>query len=116
MKHYKTNSRYLGYSDIASLIVRTPNRLEEIHFGGDNDYSAWIVRDEESKIPSHYTKVFEDSNASWLDIYDDNERTFHEFCHGCSIYRAGDYGILIHLITKRKEHNNDNYTPHLYRL
>lgn len=103
MQHYKNHSHYLGYSDIASLIARTPTKLVEISFGGDNDYTAWVVKDEESKIPSHYTKVFEDADAFWLDIYDDRERTFNEFCHGCAIYRAGDYGILIHLITKRKD-------------
>jgi hypothetical protein len=97
MGYYKDESHYLGYSDIASIIVRTVNKLEEVHFGGDGDYSAWIVRGDSAKIPSHYHPVFEDASAGWLDIYDDHERTMHELCDACTIYRAGGYGILIHI-------------------
>lgn len=96
MKHYKEFTKiYIGDSDIASLILRGPDKLAELRFGGDNSYFAYECFGD-VVIGNHYTKVFESS--TWLSIYDDHGRVYENYRAGESVrvFRAGDYGCIIH--------------------
>lgn len=114
MKTYKDFEKIpLGYSDIACLIaVGTKSfeearkereidhdasilKIQEIRFGVDGFYEAYLVTDKNAKIGAHYEKVYECD--SWLKIYDDDTRVFqsdYEYNH-FEIYRAANYGMII---------------------
>ena len=105
MKTYKDfEKRYIGSSDIASLILagcRTEEGLktEALSFGEDGSYSAYIVKqseNEEIKIESHYTKVATFNH--WLKVYDDDGKTFDCMGKEINIYRAGQFGCIIQII------------------
>ena len=102
MKTYKDfEKEFIGASDIASLILvgcggEEGLQMEELHFGGDGDYRAYIVTDPEAEIGSHYKKVATFNN--WLRIYDDDEKTFHQDAKEINIFRAGGYGCIIQII------------------
>lgn len=94
----------LGYSDIAALIaVGCGLKLDEIHYGGDDFYEAYLVTDEDIEIGSHYQKVFE--CESWLKIYDDDTCVFKsDFQYNrFEIYRAGNFGTIIRCLKTRKD-------------
>lgn len=100
MKNYKDcEKKYIGTSDVAMLLARTPKAVENIRFGSDGDYYAYIA-DEETEIPEHYRLVFEDGKSpegydTWLWMYDDEDRTAR-FDGSCiKIFRAGDFGCII---------------------
>lgn len=106
MKTYKDFEKIpLGYSDIATLIVvgccewdkkrHSCLRIDEIHFGGDGFYEAYLVTDKDAKIGEHYEKVYECD--SWLKIYDDDTRVFDSDYkyNRFEIYRAANYGMII---------------------
>lgn len=98
MKNYKDYPKqFIGESDIASLTLRSPGRLEFLNFGEDGDYRAYIV-DENAKIGEHYELELEFSE--WLTIYDDTELTFKARAEKINVYRAGDFGCIIQLINK----------------
>ncbi len=98
--YYEFNKRYIGSSDIASLIVVGCSneckglKLFELHFAGDGSYYAYIV-DETAEIGDHYQKVAE--FHTWLKIYDDEGLTFkfHEHKSSIEVYRAGEFGVII---------------------
>ena len=94
---YKEKSVPLGGSDIAALIAVgiTDEKLNSqvIKFGGDGNYNAWLVTDEEVEIPKHYEKV--GTFNFWLKIYDDEGLVYKSTAKYIEIYRAGSYGILI---------------------
>lgn len=90
----------LGYSDIARLILSAPGAVAPLAMGEDGEYDAHIVdrRDPDNQnvvIPEHYTKQF--TAEHWLDVYDDEERTYtiHADGHTINVYRAGLRGVLI---------------------
>lgn len=97
----------LGDSDIAQLTMlgyspeqgATPKALK---FGGDGSYRAWIV-DNEGLVPDYYTLVAE--YDTWLKIYDDDDLVFYCYRHDAAIkvYRAGEYGCLICITTKKRK-------------
>lgn len=100
MKSYKNYPKeYIGYSDIASLILVGCGEddliLYELHFGQDDSYRAHIV-DEDAEIGEHYSLAA--SFQSWLKIYDDAELV-KEF-HGSKInvFKAGMMGCIIQVI------------------
>ena len=96
MKSYKSyEKKTLGSSDIASLIFRTWDKVGLIEFGGDGEYSAYIV-DEDAEIGEHYQKVV--SATHWLDLYDDNARTMRFSGAEINVFRAGCFGIIIQVI------------------
>lgn len=96
MKTYKENKIYIGSSDIASLVVSTPDDVRYLHFGEDGEYYAWYVDDPEVEIPDHYRLMV--VAESWLKIYDDNELVFNE--RGIfEVYRAGEMGCLIRKVS-----------------
>lgn len=116
MKNYKEfEKEFIGASDGASLILRgSPNReklnyetweresLKYLHFGADGVYNAYIVNGKDVEIGKHYEKVV--SFKEWLKIYDDDGLTKHFRLHGTiDIYRAGEFGCIIHLKEKEKE-------------
>lgn len=96
MKVYKNyEKRFIGSSDIGSLVYRSWNSVGLIEFGGDGEYFAYIV-DEDAEIGEHYQKVV--SATHWLDLYDDTSRTMRFSGAKINIYRAGGFGIIIQVI------------------
>lgn len=95
MKNYKdylqTN---IGYSDIASLTIRSCGIVAPLDFGSDGDYRAYVV-DDNAEIPSHYQLV--QNLEHWVHIFDDAELTFSAKADHIRIYRAGDFGCIIQL-------------------
>lgn len=87
----------LGSSDIASIVLRAPEGICELKFGGDRTYSAYLV-DAECKVPDYYR--LEWTCKSWLWIYDDHTKTQELHNHGRAIrvYTAGEYGCIIQLL------------------
>lgn len=89
----------LGYSDIASLILRSMNedgqKLGILDFGGDGCYNAYIV-DADAKIPERYSLVFKGHN--WLWVYSDSARVAEFDGRLINVYRAGGYGCVIQII------------------
>lgn len=103
MEKYKQNDISLGSSDYSTLIVvactdviktcynHKSDFIHQMHMGGDGDYKAHVVTDI-ADVPSHYQEFL--STKSWLKIYDDT-RLVYSGDGPHTIYRAGDYGILI---------------------
>ena len=95
MKNYKdylqTN---IGYSDIASLTIRSCSIVAPLDFGSDGDYRAYVV-DSDTEIPNHYQLV--QNLEHWVHIFDDAELTFSAKADHIRIYRAGDFGCIIQL-------------------
>lgn len=101
MKSYKEYpKRAIGYSDISSLIVRSPEGVGEIYFGSDGSYTAYIV-DGDAEIGSHYKEVYQCKRK--LKIYDDDECTARIFGDDIRVYRAGEKGIIIQTINYKGE-------------
>lgn len=108
MKTYKNfEKQYIGDSDVACLIASGCGdggvKSEVIRFGGDNSYHAYIVRGKDVEIGSHYRLVA--SFRTWINIYDDQGLTFtlHEYDSTINVYRAGEYGCIIQVISKDEE-------------
>lgn len=100
-KYYKDFEQiYIGFSDIARLIVDTPNLgVHYLKMDGDGTYFAYLVErkwDEEVEIGSHYSLVL--STDCWLSVYDDHKLTYKGFASKFNVYRAGGYGIIIEKI------------------
>lgn len=98
--YHKFPKYYIGDSEIASLIMVGCKKdsgatSEMLDFVEDGDYHAYII-DEPCEIPEHYHLVSE--FEAWLKIYDDNGLTFHAYAPKIKVYRAGDYGCIIHLL------------------
>ena len=85
----------LGFSDVASLVLRGCDNLGELKFGGDSDYRAYYVN-EPAVIGAHYELAF--SCHNWLWIYDDMARTVQINAKTINVYRAGEYGCIIEAI------------------
>ena len=83
----------LGFSDIASVLLRGCDAVAELHFGGDGSYSAYVVT-KETEIGEHYSPVF--SCRTWLWVYDDDECMLRVSAPEITVYRAGDYGCVIY--------------------
>ena len=101
MKTYKNyEKKFIGVSDYATLILvgcdKNGLKTEQLHFGEDGWYSAYIVEGADVIIDSHYEKVATFNH--WLKIYDDTARTFCEHAKEFNIYRAGDFGCIIQII------------------
>ena len=89
---------YLGISDIASLVIRDADGARELRFGSDGDYRAYECFGD-VEIGEHYKKV--DTARCWLKIYDDCGLVYNKHSCECSysicdIYRAGDFGCILH--------------------
>lgn len=97
LSHYCYATQYIGYSDIASLIFRSPMKCQEIAMGGDGVYNAYIVNDR-CTIPDSYKLVYEADH--WLKIYDDERCTFHFYGDKIRVFRRGDFGTIIQIINK----------------
>lgn len=90
-KNYKEKTIDLGYSDIASLILRSPGEIGEVHTGSDGDYKGYLV-DETVEIPDYYKKVYEAD--TWLKIYDDETMVLQVRAKKINVYNAGKSLIL----------------------
>ena len=98
-------SKYIGESDMANLTLRYCKdgiKYENIHFGGDGCYEAYIVDDKDVYIGNHYELVISIKGLFWFEIIDDKGVTYSERMSGgeskLNIYRAGSYGIIIQTI------------------
>ena len=102
MKNYKDfEQEYIGESDIATLILvgcrgEEGLKTEQLHFGEDGCYRAYIITEPDVVIGSHYKKAATFNH--WLKIYDDDEKTFEKHAKEINIYRAGDFGCIIQII------------------
>ena len=98
MPNYKDFDKVdLGFSDIASLVVRDANGVIEIHFGEDGSYEAYECYGPDVQIGEHYKLVYE--AKGWLKIYDDERLVYNGYSskyNNCSIYRAGTYGCILY--------------------
>lgn len=107
MKKYKDYGKeYIGYSDIASLILAGYDKergllLKELHFGCDGSYNAYIVNDKNVEIGSHYNKVAE--YDSQMKIYDDQELTKVFKADKIIVYRAAEMGCIIQLVNNMED-------------
>lgn len=102
MKTYKDFSKkYIGCSDIAALVMVGCGKggvcAEMLRFGEDGDYDAYVVTDADATIPEHYSKVASFSN--WVKFYDDEELTFKAEGEEINVYRSGQYGCIIQVIS-----------------
>lgn len=96
--HHDYDKVNLGSSDIASVILRAPGKLSELHFGFDGSYSAYLV-DEECEVPESYALEFETEH--WLDVYDDNRRTLHVHADKIKVFSRGNGGCIIQIFGRK---------------
>ncbi len=113
MKSYhEYKKEHIGYSDMASLILKGCANDEELinmsrkereqltlfnlAMGINGNYNAYIV-DEKCKIPEYYelVKVFK----LWMKIYDDEKLIKEYYADQILIYRAYLCGTIIQLIS-----------------
>ena len=106
MKNYKEFGKtYIGTSDLAGLVLRGCScdggpELQELHFGKDAAYDAYIV-DGETEIPAHYWHVA--TFRRWMRIYDDTQLTKTLRAERIEVYRAGEMGCIIKLIEEAQD-------------
>ena len=97
METYKNlRKRFIGYSDIASLTIRSCDKVAALDFAYEGSYYAYVVEGE-VEIPPQYVPVFDGS--FWLKIFDDSELAFRFYGRAYSkvtVYRAGETGCIIH--------------------
>lgn len=98
--HHSYSKVSLGGSDIASLILRAPEKLAELFMGEDGEYSAYVV-DGECLIPSWYTQAFE--CESWLRVYDDENMVEKFRGDVIRVFRCGAFGIIIQIFGRNKD-------------
>lgn len=120
MKSYKeSEKRGIGESDIALLTLTGPiegtvtYRMggkkyelpatgnvapQNLLFGGDGDYSAYIVEGD-AEIGDHYEQVAE--YKVWMKIYDDHGISREFEADRIKVYRAGEYGCIIQLLGEK---------------
>lgn len=86
---------FLGASDIASVILRTPNEVNILKFGSDGTYSAYFIDADkgECEIGEHYKEEF--AFSGWLKVYDDDMVQCKLYAESIKVYRAGDFGCII---------------------
>lgn len=99
MRNYKDFPQiYIGESDIASITIRSVLDVAILNFGEDGIYFAYECEGNNIEIGSHYRKIF--SGKYWIKIFDDsglvyNRRAPEEMKY-IDVYRAGDFGCIIH--------------------
>ena len=100
MDYHEYHKKYIGFSDVASLVIRTldEHSIQKLHllqFGGDGSYSAYIV-DSKAEIGEHYSLVCE--GRWWMWIYSDEARVARFDGNIIRVYRAGGYGCIIQIL------------------
>lgn len=102
----------LGESDIASLTIRSGLNISLLRFGEDGSYSAYECIGDGIEIGAHYTKIF--TGFKWLTIYDDNGVAYNRYAPegftAVDIYRAGEFGCIIHWRSEKKIEVNATIT------
>ena len=90
--HHSYPKEALGGSDMASLMLRSPGKVNELLMGEDGEYSAYVV-DSECIVPSWYRLVFE--CEGWLWVFDDYSRTAEFSGKVIRVFRSGEFGIIV---------------------
>ena len=102
-KNYKEKIISLGISDYAQLVLVGMSdidvKTDMLRMGEDGSYSAYLI-DDGIKVPNHYHSV--NSFKNWLKIYDDFKLVQEIKADFIEIYRAGNFGILIKAVNKKK--------------
>ena len=102
----------IGESDIASLTIRSCLNISLLRFGEDGDYYAYECIGDDIEIGAHYKKVF--TGSHWLTIYDDNGVGYNRYApegyKAVDIYRAGEFGCIIHWRSEKKIEVNATIT------
>lgn len=112
MKKYKEfQQEDIGASDGASLTLVGGNKekhykskISELNFVEDGAYSAYIVEGE-AEIGRHY--YLEYICERYLSIFDDYDHTADFYAEEIRVYRAGDYGCIIQLLSKEDLENEE---------
>lgn len=93
--YHELEKVYLGTSDSGFLIVSSANKTQDLTFGGDGTYKAYLGNFKEVDLKSmeHYTEVF--VGYAWLRIFDDSELTLELIAKKIHIYRCKGYGCII---------------------
>lgn len=104
MNYKSFGKQWIGGSDAAFLTFVGSGDdgvyAQAVKFGGDGEYNAYIIYGDDVEIGAHYKRVA--TFGTWLKIYDDDGRTFrhHEYGATYNVYRAGDYGCIVQIISK----------------
>lgn len=96
LPEYKKAGISLGKSDIASLVLRSKNKVEILKLGENGVYIAWIIQD--IKAPENYKMLTEFKDFLW--IYDDLERVARIVSQTIEVYRSGPRDVLIRLLRR----------------
>lgn len=101
MKHYKDNINYIGFSDYGSLIlaghVNTQGfTIRELKFGCDGEFWGYEI-DQTYDVSDQYDLVAEFND--WMKIYDDSKLVKHYKGRKIKVYRTGDFGALIQILS-----------------
>lgn len=102
VEDYKKETTTLGASEIAALVLvgMKDGKLctEILNFNTDGRYSAYVVKNKDTSIPSHYGLI--STWDTWLKIYDDEQLVFdyHKYKSKIEIYRAGEFGTIIRIL------------------
>lgn len=95
MKPFKT-PKNIGASDIASLCLRSHDKLELLRFVSDGTYHALLVDDAEETISDRY-KLYH-TFTKWLKIYDDDGLTAKIYADVINVYRSDDDEVVIQFV------------------
>ena len=91
------NRRYIGSSDVASLILAGHRKnhgvcAEVLSFGEDGSYVAYVV-DGKAKIGDRYQLKAEFDD--WMSVYDDAGKTAEFTAEKILVYRDNEFGFII---------------------
>lgn len=89
---YARLREFLGYSDMADLLLRFPDKVEHLHFEEDGSYKTFIIT-EETEVPEDYKMVA--SGTYWLKVYDDTSMTLDIQAPKIEVYQKGQRACLI---------------------
>lgn len=103
MRDYKENDAFIGSSDIGAVICVGYQKdsgltAQILNFCDDGRYTAHITENfKPDEIPEHYQKRL--SFNGWLRIYDDDGIAYQTKGQQIDIYRAGERGCLINVVS-----------------
>ena len=86
MKNYKDFEKMsIGVTDIASVVLRDPEKILDMHLDSDGGINAYLCN-EEVQVGDHYQHV--DTFHHWLWVYDDSHRVIQVYGDRIEVYKA----------------------------